>query len=51
MLPQYIENCIVDRKMYQWEEIFQSSITSVIGEECESQLISLQMLDNAEWDN
>jgi hypothetical protein len=34
--------------MYQWAVIFQSSKTSVIDKGCASQLITLQMLDNAE---
>jgi hypothetical protein len=38
----------MDRKMYQWAEIFQSSRRSIIDEDCARQLTILQMLDNDE---
>jgi len=47
MLAQYKENCIIQRKVYQWMERFQNDRTS-ITDDCLGHLSTSQIADNTE---
>jgi hypothetical protein len=51
MLAQYGENCIMQRKVYQWVERFQSGRTSVVEEDHSGRLTTSWTADNVEWVN
>jgi len=38
MLAQYTENCIMQRKVYQWVKGFHSGRISSVDEECSAEL-------------
>jgi hypothetical protein len=48
MLAQYKENCIMQRKVYQWVEIFQSGKPSSTDEDYSSHLTISWVVDNVE---
>jgi hypothetical protein len=48
MLAQYRENCIMQRKVYQLVERFQSDRTSITDEDCLGHPTTSQTVDNAE---
>jgi hypothetical protein len=51
MLAQYEENYIMQRKVYQWIEWFQTCRTCITDEDCMGSPITLQMTDNVEQVN
>jgi len=51
MLAQYGENCIMQRKVYQWVERFQSGRTSIVQEDHSGHLTTTKTADNVKWAN
>jgi hypothetical protein len=50
MLAHYRENCIMQRKVYQWVEMFQSGRTSIV-EDCSGHPVTSQVVDKVEQVN